>query len=1511
MSESQPAAPGEKHNGESGSEAGDSSQSESDIQRETMEFVAPSPEAIAPIGPVRPALPASFGRYAVQSVLGQGGFGTVYLGQDTQLDRAVAIKALRGGAQDAEEAQQFLQEARRLARLNHPGIVTIHDVGMQHGQLYIVSEFIPGTSLRAWLTANRPTWQQAVRIVAALADALAHAHAQVTIHRDVKPANILLKEDQTPVLVDFGLGLDESAIGSTELGLISGTPTYMSPEQVTGSAHRIDGRTDIYSLGVVLYELLCRRPPFRASSTQELVRQVRDDDPQPPRQLVGDIPRELERICLKAMSKRMQDRYTTAGDFAEQLRRVLAHGDSVIITPPGATNDAPLGPTVAKIPAVDLPPSGVVTPPPLRGDTPSSSFQDSTPSAVRRARAAERRQVTILSCGAETFQSEEFLERLDDEDQIEVFRKFQQTCEGAITRFGGTVLQSSTEGIVACFGYPIAHEDAARRAARAARAALEGVDKLNQTIEPSHKLKISAWLSIHTGSAVTEMTTSDTVSVVGEARNVAARLEDLAESGVVLCTEATHRLIHGYFECESLGRHKIKGISQPVDLHRVKAETGARSAIDVALPVGLTPLTGRDHEVSLLRDRWEQAQEGMGQIVLVVGEAGLGKSRLVYTIRQQIEEERGAASSSRVRPAAALASHPASAGATSDRNSPIVEWRCLPHYQNSTLHPVVDFFERFLAFGREETPHEKLAKIVNHLEELDLAEPDVVPLFASLLSLPLQGPFVPLNLSPIRHKERTLEAIQLWLRAYASRQPVLFIIEDLHWLDASSLEFLTNFVHAGLNDSVLTLLTFRPEFKTPWPALAHQTSLALTRLTRRQIAEMMRKKSGVENIPDAVVEQVVDRTSGVPLFVEEFTRMIQELGVLKHTPDDSTRVRALALHEIPATLQDLVMARLDRIDSDKEVIQLGATLGREFSHELLAAVSPLDEATLAAELGKLLQAELLYQKGRPPKCIYIFKHALLEDASYNSIVKSKRQQFHKQIGEVLEARFPEIVETQPELLAYHFTEARETRKGVDYWLKAALRSRARSAEIEAIGQLTSGLELVGTLEESLERDGLEMPFQAQLGTAYLMTHGYAAPEVGPCFRRARELCEKLAAAAGSEPSAPEPEQLTETFGGAPTDTPPDPTVRSAAPPTESQRASATAAESRRQLQSQLFAIMWGTWAWHVVRGDFRLCMDLAAEAMELARKLSDPGITMEALFLPGLTMLYRADFTGVRNHCGAAVEDFDDRERTRFWSVHTGQNSGVTHRCYLSLALWHLGYPDQALAMSRAMVELARAVKHPFSLAYAMHHTAWLHQHCRLGAETQAAGEEEIQIATEQGFAFWHATGTLYRAGGLLQQCRLGEALPLIQKGLSAYTATGAGLALPFYHSILGDAYTQAGRFDEALHALDDGIAIADKNDDWFQYAELHRLKGELALARTPPNEPDAESLFRRAIEIARQQKSKSFELRATMSLCRLWQRRGRRDDARRLLAQVFGSFTEGFGTPDLVAAKALLAELG
>ena len=433
-------------------------------------------------------------------------------------------------------------------------------------------------------------------------------------------------------------------------------------------------------------------------------------------------------------------------------------------------------------------------------------------------------------------------------------------------------------------------------------------------------------------------------------------------------------------------------------------------------------------------------------------------------------------------------------------DAPVIEWRCSPHYQNTGLYPAIDFYERALAFGREEPPAARFDRLLRRLEQYELDRPEAVPLWATLLSLPTTERFPPSSLPPARQREETFRAMLEWLHTRAARTPVLFVVEDLHWADASTLEFLGQFLAENQHDSILTLLTFRPEFKTPWPAVAHQTSLALNRLTRRQVGDLMRKKTGTA-LPESVVEQVYDRAGGVPLFVEEFTRLFQESVAQDQAGQGDAGSRAWLRREIPATLQDLVMARLDRMEGERDVAQLAATLGREFSYELLAAVAGMDEPTLQVELAKLVRADILHTKGRLPSCQYIFKHALVEDALYNSLIKGKRQQFHARIAEALEARFPQTTATQPELVAHHFTEAALDEAAIGYWLKAGLRSRERSAEKEAIGHLTRGLALLGALDESPERDARELELLSALGTAYIASRGYAAPEIGPVFRR--------------------------------------------------------------------------------------------------------------------------------------------------------------------------------------------------------------------------------------------------------------------------------------------------------------------------------------------------------------------------------------------------------------------------
>lgn len=884
---------------------------------------------------------------------------------------------------------------------------------------------------------------------------------------------------------------------------------------------------------------------------------------------------------------------------------------------------------------------------------------------------------------------------------------------------------------------------------------------------------------------------------------------------------------------------------------------GNQGGCDAPASFALSPLIGRDAELRLLEDRWEQAQEGQSQIVLVLGEAGLGKSRLVRTVARLIHEDTGSGTRSADEP-----------------RFQVVEWRCAEQFQNSELHPVSDFMNRFLGFDASESPSVRFERLARHLEGYGLNSPETVGLFAKLLFLPDDDRYLASGFTPAREREETFRVLHQWIDACSAKRPTLFVVEDLHWSDASTLEFLGQLIE-GQTGRILTILTFRPEFKSPWPPAPHQTVLALNRLNRRQVTQWMRTGSS-SPLPDSLITQVYQRTGGVPLLVEEFTRMVRESAVAAPTSTavpttvasppkmgtattkaTQTSAGSLAVSpgEIPATLQDLVLARLDRLACDREIVLLTSTLGHQFDYELLAATASVDEQRLRTELAKLVSADILYSKGQWPHCRYLFKHALLAEALYTAIAEPERRQFHQRVAETMEARFPTVVETQPELLAEHFTKADLTMKAVGYCLKAGLRSRDRFANVEAVSHLQKGIQLLEKLEPSAARDALELELLGPLGTAYIAWRGYAHPEVGPILSRAHELCERV----GETP--------------------------------------------------QVFAIMWGNFAYHIVRGDFRMCAVLAEEAIVFAERFNHPGILMEALFLRGITCLYRGDFNAARNTCADAIARFDERDRTASLGKLIGEDPGITCRCYLALALWQLGFADQALELSSQTVDLARAINHLFSLEYALHHAGWLYQHCRLGTQTQVAAEEQTQIAGEQGFLFWQATGTLYAAGGLLLQGRMERGLPLLEKGLQAYRATGAQLGLPYYLSMLADACTRMGRFAEAGNALGEAIALAEKNDERFQEAELYRLKGELLLAAAN-DQIGAEEWFNRAIETAERQGSKAWKLRATMSLVRLWQKQGHREKAFTALSAVYTSFTEVSATPDLADAASLYESL-
>ena len=1063
------------------------------------------------------------------------------------------------------------------------------------------------------------------------------------------------------------------------------------------------------------------------------------------------------------------------------------------------------------------------------------------------ASEAERRQVTVMFC--DLVGSTALSTQLDPEELREVVRAYQQTCAQVISRFDGHLAKYLGDGLLVYFGYPVAHEDDPQRAVRAGLGivdAIRALPRLNPWLQ--HPLQVR--LGIHTGLVVAgEMGGGDTrepLAIVGETPNIAARLQEIAVPATVVLSTATYRLIQGYFACQDLGLHTFKGIATPVPVYQVLEESGAQSRFEVVAATGLTPLVGREQEVRVLLDRWEQVKEGEGQVVLLSGEAGIGKSRLVQELKEQVAREGGTR----------------------------IEFRCSPYYQNTAFYSVIDHLQRLLQFGREDSPEEKLDKLEKVLQEYRLPVPEVVPLFAALLSLPHPEGYPPLTLSPAKQKQKTQEALIAWLLAVAERQPVLAAWEDLHWADPSTLELQGLLLDQAPTARMLTLMTFRPEFRPPWGARAHLTPLTLNRLGRKQVEAIVTDLTDGKALPAEVVRQIVAKTDGVPLFVEELTKMVVESGLVRQANGHYELTGPLPALAIPATLQDSLMARLDRLAPVREVAQLAATLGREFSYELLQSVSPLDKASLQEALAKLVEAEVLYQRGLPPQAQYVFKHALIQDAAYQSLLKSKRQHYHSQIAQVLEERFAETTETQPELLAHHYTEAGLIAQAIPYWQHAGQRAVQRSANVEAVAHLTKGLELLKTLPETPERISQELTLQLALGTPLMVTKGYVAPEVGHVYARARELCKQMG------------------------DTP------------------------------QLFSVLWGLWAFYAIGGEFPTARELGEQLLTLAQTVPDSALLVEAHHALGETLLRVGEFVAGREHLEQGIALYNPQQHHSLAFLY-GLDPGVACRDVAAVSLWYLGYPDQALKRIQEALTLAHELSHPYSLGHALLFAAWLPLLCRReGQLTQERAEAARALASEQEFPLWLALGTFSRGWALAEQGQEEEGIAQMRQGLDACRAMGLQLGRPGVLALLAETQGKVGQVAEGFKVLDEATAVMHKTEERQDEAELYRLKGELTLkqsgVRSPasdvPNtqhptpstqaEAEAEECFLQALAVARKQQAKSLELRAAVSLSRLWQKQGKKEEARQMLAEIYYWFTEGFETKDLQEAKALLDEL-
>ncbi len=1059
---------------------------------------------------------------------------------------------------------------------------------------------------------------------------------------------------------------------------------------------------------------------------------------------------------------------------------------------------------------------------------PVLSNAESGPDGPRDLRldTAERRQLTVMFC--DLVGSTALSEQLDPEELREVVQHYQATCTAVIRRYAGHIAQHLGDGLLVYFGYPVAHEDDAARAVRAGVGIVAALQKQNGGGQPAAPLQVR--IGIHTGLVVIGAIGSREqreILALGETPNLAARVQGVAEPNMVVISAATQRLVHGLFACQDLGPQFFKGVSTPVAVYRVVGDSSAQSRFEAAVNAGLTPLIGRELEVGLLRERWWQAKRGAGQVVLLSGEPGIGKSRLVQEFKEQLVHE----------------------GIT------CIEFRCSPYHQNSALYPLIEHLQRLLQFAREDSPAIKLEKLQHLLSRYRFPQADTVPLLAALLSLPHPEGFPPITMSPQKQKEKTQVALVAWLIEEAAQQPVYNTWEDTHWADPSTLEVLTLLMDQAPTTQLIVLLTFRPEFSPPWSNRSHLSHITLSRLGHRQTEAMVEQVMSGKALSAAIVQQIVSKTDGVPLFVEELTKTVVESGL-----SEGAQPAVPGLLAIPATLQDSLMARLDRLGSAKDIAQLGATIGREFSYELLHAVTNRDAGSLQQGLQRLVEAELLYQRGLVPQASYTFKHALVQDAAYQSLLKSKRQQLHQQIAHVIVVQFVGIADTQPELVAHHYTEAGLGGQAVPYWQRAGQRAIERSANLEATGHLTKGLEVLKSLPATLERSQQELTLQIALGVPLIHIKGYAAPEVERTYTRARELCQQV----GETP--------------------------------------------------QLFSTLWGLWLFYVCGGGHReTARELGEQLLGLAKNVHDRAPL--AHYTLGCSLFLLGEFTQGREHLEHGLALYNPQWHGSYAFLYS-QDPRVVCSTYAAWSPWFLGYPDQALKKNNEMLTFAQDLSHPFSLAFALNFAAMLHQ---FRGEVQAAQEwadAAVTRCTEQGFPFWLAPGTILQGWLLAERGQTERGIVQIRQGLSSYRATGADLYRPYFLALLADACGKGGKPEEGLSVIAEALDEVQRTRERYYEAELYRLKGALLQQASVPGlglhlREEAKECFQKALEIARKQQAKSLELRASTSLARLWQQQGKQHEAHELLAEIYGWFTEGFDTKDLQEAKTLLDELG
>jgi class 3 adenylate cyclase/tetratricopeptide (TPR) repeat protein len=1034
------------------------------------------------------------------------------------------------------------------------------------------------------------------------------------------------------------------------------------------------------------------------------------------------------------------------------------------------------------------------------------------------ADAAERRQITVLF--SDLVGSATPSTRMDPEDLRNLISAYQKCVANTVRRFGGFVAKYMGDGVLIYFGYPGAHEDDAERAVRS------GLD----LVAAVAKLKTDTPLQTRVGIATGLVVVGDLVGsgqaqergIVGETPNLAARLQGLAEPDMVVIAESTRALLGNLFELKDLGQQELKGIAGATRVWAALRPSAVESRFEAFHSSSLTALVGRDEEIDVLLRRWKQAKRGEGRVALISGEPGIGKSRIAQELFERLRRE----------PRTQL------------------RYFCSPHHQHSALYPIMMSFERAAKFRREDLPEQRLAKLEAVLAQGTDDLTEAAPLVADLLSIPTGGRYQPLNLTPQERKEKTLRILLAQVEGMAARQPVAMVFEDVHWGDPTSLELLDMTIDRITTLPMLLIITFRPEFTPPWIGRPHVTVLTLNRLSVRQRAEMIANAAGGTALPKEIADQIVDRTDGVPLFIEELTKSVVESGLPTELGDRHAEAGPAAALAIPTSLQASLLARLDRLASTREVAQIGAMLGRSFSHELISAVAGMPQPRLNESLKQLANAGLILERGTPPHAEYAFKHALVQDVAYGTMLRSRRKQLHGRIAAILESQFPETIETRPEVLARHCVEAGLVERAVGYLRKAGERAIARGAMPEAVAQLRKSLELLSRLPNDGKRQEQELNLRLTFGRALMATKGYGAPELGETLARARKLCEQL---------------------GQP---------------------------------GQLVPVVCGQWVFCSVRADLLQAERHTEEVRHLVEAKGDPAWKCFGQIMSGDVSLWLGKFIDSRSYLESALSLWDSSYRVL---GPLPEDPHVHALKFLYRTLICIGDIEQArLRRDEALAEARRTS--PYDLASMLRHV-WYGDWAIGGAEQELLrlAEEVTAIASEHGFALPLALGHMARGWCLGVMGQPEEGIALLEQWLTKFPS-GAHLGAPFHLMALAEVYGKAGQPEEGLKRLVAADELVEKTGERWAEAEMRRLRGNLLLSVN--RHEAAEDCYNQALAVARRQKAGFWELKAGRDLARLWHDQGKRNEARDLLAPIHSRFSEGLDTPDLKEAKTLLGAL-